>query len=51
MPADALRQWFVPGDGIDRYVIATDITRYLDNDATVRPGIGTRENDVGIASY
>lgn len=39
MPAQELaRQWFIPGDGIDRHVISTDIQRYLGNDATVRPG-------------
>jgi hypothetical protein len=47
MPGDVARQWFVPGDGIDRHVIVTDIQRYLGNDATVRPGKGTGENDVG----
>lgn len=30
--------FFVPGDGIDREVISTDICRYLGNDATTRPG-------------
>jgi hypothetical protein len=49
MPGDVARQWFVPGDGIDRHVIVTDIQRYLGNDATVRPGKGTGENDVGSA--
>jgi hypothetical protein len=39
------RQWFIPGDGIDRHVIVTDIPRYLGIDATVRPGQGTGEND------
>ena len=48
MPSDVARQWFVPGDGIDRHVIVTDIQRYLGNDATVRPGKGTGENDVGL---
>lgn len=47
MPGDVARQWFVPGDGIDRHVIVTDIQRYLGNDATVRPGKGTGENEVG----
>lgn len=30
-------QYFVPGDGIAREVITSDICKYLDNDATVRP--------------
>lgn len=30
--------FFVPGTGIDREVISTDICRYLGNDATARPG-------------
>lgn len=51
MPSDVARQWFVPGDGIDRHVIVTDIQRYLGNDATVRPGQGTGENDVGTARH
>jgi hypothetical protein len=51
MPGDVARQWFVPGDGIDRHVIVTDIQRYLGNDATVRPGKGTGENDVGPARH
>lgn len=46
MPSDLARQWFVPGEGIDRHVIVTDIQRYLGNDATVRPGTGTGENEV-----
>ncbi|KAI7182670.1 hypothetical protein KC352_g23114, partial [Hortaea werneckii] len=44
------RQWFVPGDGIDRHVISADIQRYLGNDATVRPGVGTGQ-DEGIHGY
>lgn len=36
-----LRNWFLPGDGIDRHVISADIQMYLGNDATVRPGMGT----------
>lgn len=36
-------QWFLPGDGIAREVITTDINRYLGPDALVRPGIGTGE--------
>lgn len=47
MPSgDIARQWFVAGEGIDRHVIVTDIQRYLGNDATVRPGKGTGENEV-----
>jgi hypothetical protein len=49
--SDVARQWFVPGDGIDRHVIVTDIQRYLGNDATVRPGKGTGENNVGFARH
>lgn len=30
--------FFVPGNGIDREVISTDICRYLGNDATAKPG-------------
>ena len=42
MPGGELaRQWFIPGQGIDRHVITADIQRYLGNDATVRPGRGT----------
>jgi len=48
--SDVARQWFVPGDGIDRHVIVTDIQRYLGNDATVRPGKGTGEN-TGVTGY
>lgn len=43
---EVLRQWFIPGDGIDRHVISTDIQRYLGNDATVRPGVGNGDNEV-----
>jgi len=46
MPSEPVRQWFVSGEGIDRHVIVTDIQRYLGNDATVRPGTGTGENEV-----
>ena len=47
MPAqDIARQWFIPGEGIERQVISADIQRYLGNDATVRPGVGTGENQV-----
>ncbi len=31
-------QYFVPGEGITREVITADICKYLDNDATVKPG-------------
>lgn len=44
------RQWFIPDDGIDRTVISADIQRYLGNDATVRPGMGTGENEVSPTS-
>nr|POF07149.1 hypothetical protein CFP56_31773 [Quercus suber] len=44
------RQWFIPGDGIDRTVISADIQRYLGNDATVRPGTGTGEHE-GVQGY
>jgi hypothetical protein len=44
---DAVRQWFVPAEGIERQVISADIQRYLGNDATVRPGQGNAsENNV-----
>lgn len=43
---EVARQWFIPGEGIDRGVITADIQRYLGNDATVRPGIGTGEYQV-----
>lgn len=46
MPQEIARQWFIPGEGIDRHVISADIQRYLGNDATVRPGLGTGENQV-----
>jgi hypothetical protein len=44
------RQWFIPGDGIDRLVIVADVQRYLGNDAFVRPGQGTGENE-GVMGY
>lgn len=47
MPAELARQWFVTSEGIDRHVIVADIQRYLGNDATVRPGLGTGEHEVG----
>lgn len=43
---EVARQWFIPGEGIDRTVISADIQRYLGNDATVRPGVGTGEYQV-----
>lgn len=43
---DIARQWFIPGEGIDRHVISADIQRYLGNDATVRPGQGTGSDQV-----
>lgn len=43
---DIARQWFIPGEGIDRHVISADIQRYLGNDATVRPGQGTGNDQV-----
>ncbi|KAK3649640.1 hypothetical protein LTR56_006823 [Elasticomyces elasticus] len=44
------RQWFIPGDGIDRHVISADIQRYLGNDATVRPGVGNGDHE-GAQGY
>ena len=38
MPGEIARSWFVPGEGIDRHLIAADIQSYLGNYATVRPG-------------
>ena len=38
-------EYFVPRDGIDREVITADISRYLGNDALVRPG--TYQDDSG----
>lgn len=38
-------EYFVPGDGIDREVITADITRYLGNDALVRPGTFVNKED------
>lgn len=46
MPGDhILRNWFVPGEGIARQVISADIQRYLGNDATVRPGTNTVDEE------
>jgi len=47
---EMMRQWFIRGDGIDRHVISADIQRYLGNDATVRPGIGSGEFQ-GVEGY
>jgi hypothetical protein len=47
-----MREWFVPGSGIDRDVITSDIQMYLGNDATVRPGTHTGTYEVhGIPNY
>lgn len=37
-PKPRMSTFFVPGTGIDREVITTDICRYLGNDALVKPG-------------
>ncbi|KAF2768309.1 hypothetical protein EJ03DRAFT_120997 [Teratosphaeria nubilosa] len=50
MSREIARQWFIPGDGIDRHVISADIQRYLGNDATVRPGVGTGEHQ-GVQGF
>ena len=47
---EVARQWFIPGEGIDRHVISTDIQRYLGNDATVRPGVGTEQYQVRFSA-
>lgn len=46
-----MRQWFINGEGIDRHVISADIQRYLGNDATVRPGVGSGEFQVRTMRY
>ena len=51
MPQEIMRQWFIPGEAIDRHVISTDIQRYLGNDATVRPGVGTGEHQVSLRCF
>ena len=33
-----LADWFIPGEGIHRDVITSNVQRYLGNDATVRAG-------------
>ncbi|CAO2654797.1 Nn.00g115300.m01.CDS01 [Neocucurbitaria sp. VM-36] len=45
MASQRSNQWWIPGEGISRAVIAADIQRYLGPDALVRPGIGTGENE------
>lgn len=40
-----LEEYFIPRDGIDREVIAADITRYLGNNALVRPGTFENKED------
>lgn len=47
MPTYPVRDWFIPGEGIKREVIAADIQSYLGNDATARPGKG-KENGVEV---
>lgn len=47
---EMMRQWFINGEGIDRHVISADIQRYLGNDATVRPGVGSGEFQ-GVQGY
>ncbi|KAI9726946.1 MAG: hypothetical protein M1828_000294 [Chrysothrix sp. TS-e1954] len=37
-PSGRRNQYFVPGEGIRREVMSADICKYLDNDATVKPG-------------
>jgi hypothetical protein len=39
------KQWFLPGEGIAREVITSDIQQYLGPDALVRPGYGTGEHE------
>ncbi|KAF1816346.1 hypothetical protein P152DRAFT_120181 [Eremomyces bilateralis CBS 781.70] len=41
-------KWFISGEGISREVIQADICRYLGNDALVKPGYGTGENEVSL---
>ena len=47
---EVAHQWFIPEEDIARDVISANIQRYLGNDATVRPGLGTGEND-GVRGY
>ncbi|WPH05097.1 Hypothetical protein R9X50_00799800 [Acrodontium crateriforme] len=51
MSSQNQREWFIPGEGIDRDVISTNIQRYLGNDATVRPGLGTTGPEQGVRGY
>ena len=39
MASARMGTYFVPGAGIDREVITTDICRYLGPDALVKPGV------------
>lgn len=48
--AQRTKEWFVDGTGIDRDTITENIQRFLGNDATVRPGVGTREYEVSLTS-
>ena len=41
-------QYFVPGEGIRREVITADICKYLDNDATVKPGTYQVKPDLAV---
>lgn len=43
--ASRMATYFVPGAGIDREVITTDICRYLGPDALVKPGVYTVWDD------
>jgi hypothetical protein len=45
-----LKEYFVPGDGIDWEVIQADICRYLGSDARVRPGVDSNKG-VQIHGY
>ena len=47
---DIARLWFLSEEGIDRDVLSANIQRYLGNDATVRPGLGSDENE-GVHGY
>lgn len=39
-------RWWVPGTGINRSVITSEIQQYLGADALVRPGKGNGEHQV-----
>lgn len=45
------RQWFIPGDGIEREVIQSDICRYLGRDALVRPFDDNGQRGFMITAY